>query len=180
MSTVLATDLRATPVSYGAANQQLQQLARRLNSRLQGHFGWLFVGHEPVIEADYRGFHCRVYGMNQPWGGKNGTTVSCIVELPRRTGWRLTMQNVQQVSTNFFVNLEPAEPRPRTNLPEESLGQVLPADLQAVLQQLPLPFALLINYDRITFTAYSLYQHDFYLRTLDMLTEMATELLGLG
>lgn len=150
MSTVLATDLRAVPVGYSAANEQLKQLASRLNARLRGYFGWLYYGHEPVIDAVYKGYNCRIYGMNQPWQGETNTSVSCIVELPKRTRFRLGMQNVEHVSTNFFVNLEPMEPRPRTDLPDEALERVLPENLQSVLQRLSLPYALLVNHDRIT------------------------------
>lgn len=177
MSLALTADLRAVPIDYKAANEQLQQLAGRLQARLRGRFSWWYFGDEPVINANYQGFTCRVFGMNQPWRGRTNTSLSCIVELPQRIPFRLRVQNVQQVSTNFFVSLQSVPVEPRSSMPDVALQRVLPDNLLQALQTLKLPFELVVNHDRITFTAFSLYEHDFYLRVLDTLTEMARQLL---
>ncbi len=176
MSLVMTGGLGPVSVPYAAANRELRQLAERLQSRVEGRFSWWYFSR-PTIDCVHQGFRCRVFGMNQLWAGKTNTSVSCIVELPKRTAFRLRMESAALVSTNFFANLESSPAIPRSNLAADALARVLPKSLQQALGRLDLPYQLVLNHDRITFTAFSLCAHDFYLRVLDILTEMARQLL---
>lgn len=176
MSLVMTGDLGAVPVPYAAANRELQQLAERLQSRVEGRFSWWFFSR-PTIDCVHQGFRCRVFGMNQLWAGKTNTSISCIVELPERTPFRLRMESAALTSVNFLADLETATAVPRGNLAAGALARVLPDSLRATLGRLGVPYQLVINHDRVTFTAFSVYDHGFYLRMLDVLTEMARQLL---
>jgi len=176
MSLAMTGGLGAVPVPYAAANRELQQLAERLQSRVEGRFSWWFFSR-PTIDCVHQGFRCRVVGMNQLWAGDTNTSVSCIVELPKQTRARLRMESTALISTNFFADLEPSPAVPRSNLAADALSKVLPDSLQQMLGRLDLPYQLVLHHDRITFTAFCLYEHDFYLRVLDILTEMAKQVL---
>ncbi len=165
----------AEPVGYPKINSELSELAQCLGAELQGHFGISYFSH-PRIDARYRGYRCRVFGMNHDWSGPNGSSVSCIVELPRHIRHRLRLQNREIVRTTAWFNLEFDEREARTDLDKEALQRVLPDPLRTQLQKAEFDYLLTVNFDRVTFTVFNVYGHRFYLNILDLLTEMATQL----
>lgn len=172
---IIQLSLDATPVGYPRINSELTELARRLETELHGRFGISYFSH-PRIDAQYRGYQCRVFGMNHDWSGPNGSSVSCIVRLPRHIRHKLRLQNKEIVRTTAWFNLEPFDAELMTDMDETALQRVMPQALRSQLQRVDFAYLLTVNFDRITFTVFNVYSHRFYLNILDMLVEMAAQL----